>query len=126
MIRRITISMDVTAADRLLELAGSSRNNYVRRRSIRMSWAEARSQLIHSLGGRCYRCDYSDFESALSFRRRMNAKGTDTFLNQFIQRYTNNSSAENWQLLLNEGERCGLFCANCLAALRAGDWEYGE
>ena len=82
------------------------------------------SPSISAIGGRCQRCGYDEFLSALGFRKRLNERGTDMIISQLMRRYRNSTSEANWQMLLAEGRICGLFCANCLDALEAGEWKY--
>lgn len=91
-----------------------------REKPSRPSFSEVRNQLVRLVGGRCKRCGYHEFDSALAFRCLPQCKH-DRKLNRLIAKFTMSTSDKNWQAMVAEVHRRTLLCANCIEAYHAQD-----
>jgi len=108
-------------------MSASSRENQTRinreywhrhpeRNEIKREQKRARKRAAVDLfGGRCQRCDYAESMGALQFHH-VDENAKDITPSWVLQR----GKAED---VLAELDKCVLLCANCHAALHAGDWQ---
>ena len=67
-----------------------------------------KSKLIHLLGGRCQKCQYSKSEKALDFHHREQSKKKFQISDRLSVR-----SPKTWKEVEEEAKKCDLLCANC-------------
>ena len=80
-----------------------------------------RELLIELSGGKCARCGYSEFNSALEFHHIVpgdkEKKPSDV-----IDRFSYGGTQDMWDGLVREISKCVLLCSNCHQALHVGAW----
>lgn len=87
----------------------------------KLNLREVRDDLVLSYGGKCERCGYAEFSSALNFHH-LDPTTKEATVSTFIGSYCNNPSIEKWERVITEANKCILLCANCHTSLHAKQW----
>lgn len=102
------------------------------RRAYMRSWMRSRRAISHqavwsamraAFACRCGRCGYREFESALEFKSVQGIRNEHEALANLVNRYVYSASSDAWDAITNALKHHILLCQNCLAALRASDWD---
>jgi 5-methylcytosine-specific restriction endonuclease McrA len=91
------------------------KGNYRRKKkALRKDRFDRKRILVNMLGGKCVRCGYSEFLSALDFHH-VNSDEKDIGISEVV-------SMVKPEQVQEELDKCALLCRNCHGALHGGEW----